>query len=152
MNETAAGLIACLGLEPHPEGGHYRRIHESAVRSNGRPVVTGIRFLLAGGEASRWHRVDGDECWHWQQGGVLELLTFDERGGGLQRQLLGPDAAGVEPMRVVPADVWQAARPLGDFALVACTVSPGFVWEGFRLMASDDPLAVPLRDAGIWFD
>jgi predicted cupin superfamily sugar epimerase len=152
MNETAADLIARLDLKPHPEGGHYRRIYESSTRNNGRPAVTGIRFLLAAGEASRWHRVDGDECWHWQQGGVLELLTFDERGGGLQRQLLGSDTADIQPMRVVPAGVWQAARPLGEFTLVACTVSPGFAWEGFQLMASDDPSAASLRDAGAWFD
>lgn len=152
MNAIASDLIARLALQPHPEGGHYRRIYESAQRPEGRPLLTGIRFLLARGEASRWHRVDGDECWHWQQGGALELLTFDEHGGGLQRQLLGPDADGVEAMRVVPAGVWQAARPLDDFTLVACTVSPGFVWEGFGLMQADDPLAAPLRDAGVWFE
>lgn len=151
MNETAAALIARLGLEPHPEGGHYRRIYASAASGEGRPAVTGIRFLLAAGEASRWHRVDGDECWHWQQGAGLELLTLDPRGG-LQRQRLGPEAPGVEPMRVVPSGVWQAARPLGEFALVACTVSPGFAWSGFELMAGDDPRAAPLREAGAWFD
>ncbi|MFT4247635.1 MAG: cupin domain-containing protein [Pseudomonas sp.] len=144
-------LVQSLGLQPHPEGGHYRRIYASATSRDGRPVVTAIRFLLAPSEASRWHRVDGDECWHWQQGGILELLTFDERDGVLRRDLLGPDAAGVEPTRVVPAGVWQAARPLDGFVLVSCTVSPGFVWEGFRLMEGDDPLAGPLRDAGVWF-
>ncbi|MEQ4574548.1 MAG: cupin domain-containing protein [Gammaproteobacteria bacterium] len=152
MDDIAAELIERFDLQPHPEGGHYRRIHESKVRNGARPAVTGIRFLLARGEASRWHRVDGDECWHWQQGGVLELLTLDAHGGAVRRQRLGPYGDGVEPMRVVPAGVWQAARPLGDFALVACTVSPGFAWEGFALMAPDDPLATPLRWAGVWFD
>ena len=34
----------------------------------------------------------------------------------------------------------QAARSLGDFTLVSCSVAPEFRFEGFRLLA-DDPLA-----------
>ena len=150
MTLTARELIQRLGLLPHPEGGHYRRMYTAAAIDGGRPAVTAIRFLLTPGEVSRWHRVDGEECWHWQQGSTLELLTLDAQEGVLRRELLGPDAAGVEPMRVVPAGVWQAARPLDGWVLVACTVSPGFVWEGFGLMEADDPLAGSLRDAGVW--
>jgi len=38
---------------------------------------------------------------------------------------------------VVPAGAWQSARPLGDWALVGCTVSPAFEMEGFELAAPD---------------
>ena len=38
------------------------------------------------------------------------------------------------------AAAWQAARSLGDFTLVSCSVAPEFRFEGFRLLA-DDPLA-----------
>ena len=41
---------------------------------------------------------------------------------------------------MVPAAAWQAARSLGDFTLVSCSVAPEFRFEGFRLLA-DDPLA-----------
>ena len=34
----------------------------------------------------------------------------------------------------------QAARSLGDFTLVSCSVAPEFRFEGFRLLA-DDPAA-----------
>lgn len=41
---------------------------------------------------------------------------------------------------VVPAGEWQAARPTGAYALVGCTVAPGFEFAGFRML-SDDPSA-----------
>ena len=78
MGTSARDLIDTLSLAPHPEGGHYRRIHAASieVEANGRRrlAMTAIHYLLDAGERSRWHRVDADECWHWQQGGVLELL------------------------------------------------------------------------------
>ncbi|MCC4616542.1 cupin domain-containing protein [Xanthomonas campestris pv. asclepiadis] len=147
MHPTAATLIRSLELAPHPEGGHFRRVYASArqVTESGqpRPALTAIRFLLAAGESSAWHRVDAEESWHWQQGDALELSIYDEASGQLQRLIL--DAAGRgEPMHVVPAGCWQAARSLGDFTLVGCTVSPGFVWEGFALLDGASPLAAHL--------
>ncbi len=38
-------------------------------------------------------------------------------------------------MHVVPAGMWQAARPLGDYALVGCTVAPGFEFADFSLLS-----------------
>ena len=38
------------------------------------------------------------------------------------------------------AGAWQAARSLGEFTLVGCTVAPEFRFEDFRLLA-DDPQA-----------
>jgi hypothetical protein len=34
---------------------------------------------------------------------------------------------------VVPAGVWQAARPLGGWVLVGCTVAPGFEFSSFEM-------------------
>ncbi|MBV6787195.1 cupin domain-containing protein [Xanthomonas campestris pv. uppalii] len=147
MHPTAAALIRSLDLAPHPEGGHYRRIHASArqVTDNGqtRPAMTAIRFLLSAGECSAWHRVDAEETWHWQLGDALELLTYDTCTEQVQRVVVDAAERG-EPMHVVPAGCWQAARSLGDFTLVGCTVSPGFVWEGFALLDKASPLAARL--------
>ena len=56
MDETTRALIERHGLAPHPEGGHYRRVHASAceveVHGRRRPAMTAIRYLLAPGEAS----------------------------------------------------------------------------------------------------
>ncbi|MCP3039094.1 cupin domain-containing protein [Xanthomonas euvesicatoria pv. allii] len=147
MHPTAAALIRSLDLAPHPEGGHYRRIHASArqVTHNGqtRPAMTAIRFLLSAGECSAWHRVDAEETWHWQLGDALELLIYDTCTEQVQRVIVDAAERG-EPMHVVPAGCWQAARSLGDFTLVGCTVSPGFVWEGFALLDKASPLAARL--------
>lgn len=147
MHPRAAELIR--ELEPHPEGGHFRRIHASSTQllANGRtrPALTAIRYLLLRGECSRWHRVDADEAWHWQEGGPLELLQFDPTTDRLQTTVLGDSAQGFQPMHIIPAGVWQAARPLGDYALVGCTVSPGFVWEGFELLDPGSDIAARLH-------
>ncbi|MBB4707345.1 hypothetical protein XarbCFBP8130_00860 [Xanthomonas arboricola] len=147
MHPTAASLIRSLELAPHPEGGHFRRVYASARQvSEGdqpRPALTAIRFLLAAGESSAWHRVDAEEVWHWQQGDALELSIYDEASGQLQRLILDAAERG-EPMHVVSAGCWQAARSLGDFTLVGCTVSPGFVWEGFALLDGASLLAAHL--------
>jgi predicted cupin superfamily sugar epimerase len=70
---TAADIIRLLGLEPHPEGGHYRQTFRDRVESAGRAASTAIYYLLARGERSRWHRVDAAEAWHHYAGAPLEL-------------------------------------------------------------------------------
>ena len=139
MNERVAGLVRQLQLAPHPEGGWYRETFRSAAvvhrAADGaaRSGLTSIHFLLAAGQVSRWHRVASDEAWHHHDGGRLELLVFPPDGGALQRIELGAGAG--RWTHVVPAHWWQAARPLGDYALVGCTVGPGFDFADFALLA-----------------
>jgi uncharacterized protein len=119
-------LIALLGLRPHPEGGHYREMFRDA--NAGRAHSTAIYFLLRAGEASRKHRVDAVEVWHFYRGAPLALTV------GEDRLVLGPDIEnGERPQIVVPARVWQSAIPLGAYTLVGCTVAPGFEFAGFEL-------------------
>lgn len=140
MHPRAAELIRELQLVAHPEGGYYRRMFTSSqVDATGRALSSAILFLLPGGIASRWHRVDADELWHFHEGAPLELL-IGEHPDELCRERLGPVAAGQLPQRVVPAQAWQAARSLGDFTLVGCSVAPEFRFDGFQLLA-DDPVA-----------
>ncbi|MDI9240709.1 cupin domain-containing protein [Lysobacter sp. LF1] len=152
MDAALERLIAELVLAPHPEGGFFRRIYESdiTIEHNGhlRPALTAIRYLLPRGQVSRWHRVDADECWHWQDGDALELQVFDRDASRLSTIRLDRASAGGVAMHVVPAGHWQAARPLGAFTLVACTVSPGFVWEGFEMLGEDDKVAGVLHELG----
>jgi len=154
MDPTARRLIDQMQLSPHPEGGHYRRVHESSVSvehgGHRRPALTAIQFLLAQGEASRWHRVDADETCHWQDGGPLALQEFDADTGELARVRLDSAARGGPAMHVVRAGRWQAARPLAAYTLVACTVAPGFVWEGFAMLDPSGDIAHALRRAGAW--
>lgn len=138
MHSRARYLIDTLDLAPHPEGGFYRRVFESSLTgADGRPQSSAILFLLPAGTVSRWHRVDADELWHFHEGSALELLVAERPDANVRRDLLGPVGEGSLPQRTVPAHAWQAARCLGDYVLVGCTVSPAFEFAGFRLLADD---------------
>ena len=134
MPLTARDVIARLGLQPHPEGGHYREtFRDPAVDGTGRSRSTAILFLLDVGEVSEWHRVDAVEIWHWHAGAPL-VLTTSPNGHDAAARHLGPDlAAGQMPQLAVPAGHWQTATSLGAWTLVGCTVAPGFRFEGFEM-------------------
>jgi predicted cupin superfamily sugar epimerase len=135
MWTSAADIIRLLDLQPHPEGGHYRETFRDPRTVEGRSVGTAIYFLLAAGERSHWHRVDAAEIWHFHAGAPLAL---EIEGQGVVT--LGVDlAAGQRPQAVVPTGAWQAARTLGDWTLVGCTVAPGFKFAGFELAPDDGP-------------
>ena len=132
---TANELIARLGLRPHPEGGHF--IETFRAPDAGRAAGTAIYFLLKAGERSHWHKVDADEIWHFYAGAPLELSLSDD-GRTVRHARLGTDfRLGEQPQAVVPRHVWQAARSLGAWTLVGCTVSPGFEYGGFELAPPD---------------
>ena len=87
LSPYAQGLVAALGLAPHPEGGWYRRTWQSATVATGdasaadlgenstsaRPLASLIYFLLPAGDASAWHVVDADELWLWHGPGAITL-------------------------------------------------------------------------------
>jgi predicted cupin superfamily sugar epimerase len=135
MRSEADRLIEMLALKPHPEGGHFRETFRDSgpltVGLDGNRVraqSTAIYFLLKAGEVSRWHRVDVPEVWHFYRGAPLELSI------GKETYVLGADIDEAQvPQIVVPAGAWQAARSLGDYTLVGCTVAPGFEFEHFEM-------------------
>ena len=119
-------LIQLLDLRPHPEGGYFRETFRDG--NDGRAFSTAIYFLLKAGEVSRWHRVDAAEVWHFYRGAPLELMI------GKNRYILGPELDEAQvPQLVVPPGEWQAARSLGDYTLVGCTVAPGFEFSKFEM-------------------
>ncbi len=130
---TASDIISRLGLQPHPEGGHYRETFRDArTIEGGRAASTAIYFLLAWGERSHWHRVDTVEIWLYHAGNPLNLHIAD--GSGERTIQLGANlAAGEQPQAIVPAHAWQAAESTGDWTLVSCTVAPGFDFKTFEL-------------------
>lgn len=122
---TPDEVVEILRLEPHPEGGMYRETWRGAQSA--------IYYLLRAGEVSRWHRIDVPELWHHYAGAPLELRLSRE-GDAVTTHLLGPDLTNGEmPQIAVPASCWQAARTLGAWTLVGCTVAPAFTFEGFEL-------------------
>ena len=138
-NLTAAEVIRLLGLKPHPEGGHFREtIRDQPPARQSRAHSTAIYFLLAAGDRSHWHRVDAVEVWHHYAGAPLLLEIANAAAEPIETIALGPNlAAGERPQAAVPARAWQAARSLGDWTLVGCTVAPGFEFAGFELAPPD---------------
>ena len=143
LHPRAAELIALLQLQPHPEGGHYReffRAASSVAPGDGRPsrsALTSIDFLLARGQFSAWHRVASDEVWHLLEGGPLRLWLLPPSLDRIESVTLAPVSATTQPRFTVPANWWQAAEPLGDFAYVGATVAPGFDFADFSFLRDD---------------
>lgn len=136
-------VATALDLLPHPEGGWFRETWRTgpSFTPDGYPgeraAATGIYFLLPPGEESIWHAVRSDEVWLWHRGGPLTLLLGGpgDRPGTVEEITIGPDVEqGQVPQALVPAGVWQAARPAGaEEVLVSCVVAPGFDFEDFRV-------------------
>ena len=122
-----------LGLEPHPEGGFYRRFFASPVTvrtANGeRPTMTAIHYLLERGNYSAWHRLCSHELWHWHAGGPV--IVHCAGPDGIASHKLGSQS---ELTLTIEPNTWFAAEPAPEtgFVLVSCTVSPGFDFEDFE--------------------
>jgi len=135
---TAEAVKKLLGLVPHPcEGGWYVRTWESAemvATSVGeRRTSTAIYYLLEPGTFSEMHRLASDEIFHHYIGGPVEMLQLFPDGSG-ERVIIGKDIeAGERPQMVVERGIWQGSRLVeGDFALLGCTVSPGFEFVDYE--------------------
>jgi len=129
---NAKDIVDLLELGPHPEGGYYRQMFADTA-SDGRPYSTAIYYLLEGGPAGRWHRVDSAEVWHYYAGAPLRL-TVSPDGVSTSEQILGQDFGdGQRPQIVIPRGEWQSAQSLGNWTLVGCTVAPGFDFKYFEM-------------------
>ena len=140
MAVSADDVIRELGLQPHPEGGHFRETFRDTRAAGDRACSTAIYYLLGAGERSHWHRVDADELWFHHAGAPLLLSVApdatDDATSTPVEHVLGTDlAAGQHPHVRVPAHAWQAATSTGDWTLVSCVVVPGFEFGGFELAA-----------------
>ncbi len=144
---SAQAWIDRLKLESHPEGGYFAEVYRSeelvakqglpARFSGDRSIGTSIYFLLRGDRFSAFHRIKSDEGWHYYTGThPVELMVISPEGELTTHWLGGNFESGERFQAVVPAEHWFAAR-VGkseeDFALVGCTVSPGFDFADFEL-------------------
>jgi len=141
---TAQELITNLELVRHPEGGWFRETYRSTEEvpaqavperfDGSRVFSTAIYFLLEEGDISALHRIKSDEMWHFYAGSPL-LIHIIIPDGRYQTLHLGPDqASGEQYQAVVPAGCWFGAELIGNqFALVGCTVSPGFDFADFEI-------------------
>jgi predicted cupin superfamily sugar epimerase len=136
MTREATDWIERLGLVQHPEGGCYRETYRAESRvSGGRCHSTAIYYLLRSGEVSRLHRLRSDELFHFYRGSPLVVHVIHE-DGRYEPLTLGADPDRGETLQaVVRAGCWFGATVEGEetFALVGCTVSPGFEFADLEM-------------------
>ncbi|MFA5042627.1 MAG: cupin domain-containing protein [Kiritimatiellia bacterium] len=155
---TARYWITKLALEPHPEGGYFREIYRATERipsaalpkryHGPRAFATSIYFLLAGAQISTLHRLASDEQWHFYDGSALLLTTIAPNGALTETRLGHCAAAGEQFLAVIPAGTWMGARLAAPavaalqrggrerhrgYALIGCTVAPGFDFRDFTV-------------------
>ena len=140
-----AELIAALKLHPHPEGGWYRetyRATENVPRSGlperfdgPRSHATAIYFLLSSATFSALHRIKSDEQWHFYTGSSLTVHVIHPDGRYEPLKLGSNLAQGETFQTVVPHGCWFGATvdAPDSFALVGCTVAPGFDFADFEM-------------------
>lgn len=145
MTLSADEIIRKLNLQPHPkEGGFFRETYRAAESmaasalparyGSARAHGTCIYYLLTPGTFSALHRLQSDEIFHFYLGSPVEMLQLMPDGSG-RTILLGHDlTTGQAPQVVVPRGVWQGSIliPGGDFALLGCTVAPGFEYVDYE--------------------
>jgi uncharacterized protein len=145
MTKDSRYWIEKLALEPHPEGGYFRQTYRAdfSIPQNAlppgftgaRPASTAIYFLLEGENFSAFHRLRSDELWHFYIGGALTVHMI-ERDGSYSEIQVGNNPERAEVLQaVVKAGCWFASRVRdpSTYALVGCTVSPGFDFADFEL-------------------
>ncbi|MFH1969450.1 MAG: cupin domain-containing protein [Verrucomicrobiota bacterium] len=132
-----------------------------------RAFATSIYFLLAGTQISTLHRLASDEQWHFYDGNALLLAMIAPDGTSREVRLGRRATAGEQFQAVIPAGTWMGARLAAParlqryaqhcgqavatlqrcgrasqrgYALIGCTVAPGFEFQDFAAGQRSDLL------------
>jgi predicted cupin superfamily sugar epimerase len=149
---TAEYFIKKLNLQKHPEGGYFCEVYRSDEETKSehlpgryggaRNHSTSIYFLLTADEFSAFHRIKSDETWHFYEGAAVTLHMINEKGN-YSSVKVGSNSENDEVFQfTIPNGVWFAAEVAepDSYALVGCTVAPGFHYDDFELGKRDEML------------
>ncbi|MEN6385565.1 MAG: cupin domain-containing protein [Phycisphaerales bacterium] len=154
---TPEDIIKFFNMIPLPnEGGYYIETYRSHELLNNLPqryqgqrcFSTSILYLITPASFSKLHKVKSDEIFHFHFGDPVEMLQITETGQ-VQTLILGTNfLENQKPQAIVPKDTWQAAKllPGGNFALLGCTVAPGFEFADYQ-HADKDKIIMQFPDA-----
>ena len=142
---TAEWIINHFGMKPLPEeGGYYVETYRAKEKlaaehlptryTGPRHFSTAILYLLTPDTYSRLHKVKSDEIFHFYLGDPVQMIQLFPNGKSNIIETGTDIARGQHPQVVVPRGTWQGARlkANGKFALLGCTVAPGFEFADYK--------------------
>lgn len=132
----AADVIGTLSLQPHLEGGYFRRTYQADHRdpletpSGPRHLMTSIYYLLdQQSPVGQFHFNRSDILHYFHLGDAIEYSLI-HADGSLQTLVMGTDILAGQLLQLhVPGGIWKASRLLdgeNGFGLISEAVSPGF--------------------------
>ena len=143
--ESAKQIVDSLGLEPHQEGGFFRRTYTSQLNASigpersDRPTLTCIYYMLTSDSPiGRLHVNRSDIVHFFHSGGPIEY-TLVSPNGELRATTLGPDIeAGHQLQLAVPGGWWKASElKASEYGLISEAVSPGFDYGDMNFVTKD---------------
>jgi hypothetical protein len=150
---SAQEIIELFGMQPlREEGGYFVEIYKcqelipkkALPRRYGsaRSYGTAIFYLLTPDTVSALHRLESDEIFHFYLGDPVTMLQLHP-DGSTNVVTLGQDIrSGQQLQVVVPRGTWQGSllNEGGEFALLGCTVAPGFEYSDYEAGSRGDLL------------
>lgn len=135
LNKTE--IISRLQLQPHPEGGYFRRSFTHQQVTSGlskKPLMSCIYYLLTDDEPLGHLHVNRSDIMHFYHcGGVLEYTSLSP-DGQLEVSHLGLEG---DYQLLVPGGFWKTSRLVeGEFALISEAVAPGFEYSDMQMISA----------------
>lgn len=139
--KTAEQWIEELNLQPHPEGGYYNQTDTSPIsyfkEDKQLPLYTNIYFLLTPESLSHFHQLTSDELWFFHNGSPLTVHSLN-KDGTYSTVTLGTNDSTLHLHHTVKAGTIFASTVEEEYALVSCTVVPGFDFTDFKLFTKKE--------------
>ncbi len=158
---SAEEIIKLLDLAPNATCGFVRVTYMAKLNiaagglpapfADGRPLGSGLYFLVTPNAPVRPHRIRNDQLYHYYLGDPLELFLL-HADGSVERVVVGPDiAAGHRVQLLIPGNTFHTARLLGqgEWFLGGSTEWPGVVPTEDVEIGDVDKLAQQYPEAAV---
>ncbi len=124
----------------NPTNDDNKHIKSRIISTDTRPVLTLIYYLLEGHQFSAFHKVKNDEIWHFYKGSPVTIYILNNDDSLLKIQLGNNPINNEHFHHVIKGDTWFGAEinNKSSYALMGCTVSPGFDFKDFKLGEKDE--------------
>jgi predicted cupin superfamily sugar epimerase len=137
-------IIQSLQLEPHCEGGYYRRTYLSDIEctsnsGKARATMSSIYYLVTQKKGMSYLAANESDLMLFHHAGAPLKVIFIDEQGDVEEKILGTDfAAGQQPQMLCPGGVWKAYELMsGEYTLVSEALSPSFDYDDLYLPDHD---------------